>query len=149
MEGSDNKSTGRYQVLIAEGIELIRKALVAIVDEESDMVQGVLDLKDTRIYSIMIPRTDISSASINSTLGEVIDLVDGVFDVLQIQNIGFDLPLKPLLLVSRIERQCPVVAADDNTIGLVIRVEICRQKHQARTAVSHAAMVCEKQDQAR
>ena len=46
-----------------------------ITDEESDMVSGVLDLKGTTTHSIMIPRTDISSASINSTLGEFIKLV--------------------------------------------------------------------------
>lgn len=46
-----------------------------ITDEESDMVSGVLDLKETKAHSIMIPRTEISSASINSTLGEVIKLV--------------------------------------------------------------------------
>jgi CBS domain containing-hemolysin-like protein len=46
-----------------------------ISDEESEMVHGVLDLKETMVHSLMIPRTDISSASINSTLGEVIQLV--------------------------------------------------------------------------
>jgi magnesium and cobalt transporter len=46
-----------------------------ISDEESDMVYGVLDLKETKAHSIMIPRTEISSASINSTLGEVLKLV--------------------------------------------------------------------------
>ena len=46
-----------------------------ISDEESDMVHGVLDLKETKAQSIMIPRTEISSASIDSTLGEVIKLV--------------------------------------------------------------------------
>jgi len=46
-----------------------------ITDEESEMVHGVLDLKETTAHSIMIPRTDISSTSINSTLGEFIALV--------------------------------------------------------------------------
>jgi len=46
-----------------------------ISDEESDMVHGVLDLKETKAHSIMIPRTEISSASINSTLGEIIKLI--------------------------------------------------------------------------
>jgi magnesium and cobalt transporter len=46
-----------------------------ITDEESDMVSGVLDLKETTAHSIMIPRTDIFSASINSTLGEFMKLV--------------------------------------------------------------------------
>jgi len=46
-----------------------------ITDEESDMVHGVLDLKETTASSIMIPRTHISSASIDSTLGEIIGLV--------------------------------------------------------------------------
>ncbi len=46
-----------------------------ISGEESDMVFGVLDLKETEAYSIMVPRTEISSASIESTLGEIIKLV--------------------------------------------------------------------------
>lgn len=46
-----------------------------ITDEESDMVHGVLELKETTVSSIMIPRTDISSASIDSTLGDLIQLV--------------------------------------------------------------------------
>jgi CBS domain containing-hemolysin-like protein len=46
-----------------------------ITDEESEMVHGVLDLKETTAHSIMIPRTDISSASIHSSLGEIIELV--------------------------------------------------------------------------
>jgi len=46
-----------------------------ITDEESHMVYGVLDLKETPAHSIMIPRTEISSAPVNSTLGELIDLV--------------------------------------------------------------------------
>ena len=44
-------------------------------DEESDMVHGVLELKETMAHSIMIPRTEISSTSINSTLAEVIKLI--------------------------------------------------------------------------
>lgn len=46
-----------------------------ISNEESDMVYGVLDLKETKAQSIMIPRTEISSAPIDSTLGDAIELV--------------------------------------------------------------------------
>ncbi len=46
-----------------------------ISDEETHMVNGVLDLKETWAHSIMIPRTEISSAPANSTLSEVIRLV--------------------------------------------------------------------------
>jgi magnesium and cobalt transporter len=46
-----------------------------ITDEESHMVYGVLDLKETPAHSIMVPRTEISSAPVDSTLGELIDLV--------------------------------------------------------------------------
>jgi len=46
-----------------------------ISDEESDMVFGVLDLKETQAHSIMVPRTEISSAPIDATLGEIIALV--------------------------------------------------------------------------
>ncbi len=46
-----------------------------ISDEESHMVYGVLDLKETKAHSIMVPRTEISSASADFTLGEMIDLV--------------------------------------------------------------------------
>ena len=46
-----------------------------ITNEESHMFSGVLDLRETRAHSIMIPRTEISSAPFNSTLGEVISLI--------------------------------------------------------------------------
>ena len=46
-----------------------------ITNELSDMVYGVLDLKETKAHSIMIPRTEISSAPIDSTLGDAIELV--------------------------------------------------------------------------
>ena len=46
-----------------------------ISDEESEMVHGVLELKETTASSIMIPRTDLTSASIDSTLGEFIQLI--------------------------------------------------------------------------
>jgi len=46
-----------------------------ITDEESDMFQGVLELKETKAHSIMIPRTEISSAPADSTLKEFIDLI--------------------------------------------------------------------------
>ncbi|MBN1104933.1 MAG: HlyC/CorC family transporter [Deltaproteobacteria bacterium] len=46
-----------------------------ITGEESDMVYGVLDLKDTQVRSIMIPRTSVVSASSDATLGEMLNLV--------------------------------------------------------------------------
>ncbi|MDY6881350.1 MAG: hemolysin family protein [Desulfatiglans sp.] len=46
-----------------------------ISDEESHMVYGVLDLKETKANSIMVPRTEISSSSADSTIGEIIQLV--------------------------------------------------------------------------
>jgi CBS domain containing-hemolysin-like protein len=46
-----------------------------ISHEESHMVSGVLDLKETTAQSIMIPRTEISSASVDATTGELIKLV--------------------------------------------------------------------------
>jgi len=57
--------------LINEG-----RAKGLISSEESRMVQGVLHLKQIQAHSIMVPRTDISSAPINATLGEVIELVN-------------------------------------------------------------------------
>lgn len=64
---------------LAEGLQDLMdegQAKGFMTDEESEMVHGVLELKETRIHSILIPRTEISSASINSTLGEVIELVN-------------------------------------------------------------------------
>jgi CBS domain containing-hemolysin-like protein len=51
------------------------QAIGLITGEESDMVHGVLELRDTTASSIMISRTHISSASVDSTLGEIIMLV--------------------------------------------------------------------------
>lgn len=47
-----------------------------ISGEESNMVFGVLDLKDTKAHAIMVPRTEISSAPLDASLGEVIKLVN-------------------------------------------------------------------------
>ncbi|MBC8418479.1 MAG: hemolysin family protein [Proteobacteria bacterium] len=63
---------------LAEGIHDLMdegQAKGLITNEESHMVYGVLDLKETEVHSIMIPRIDISSASVDSTIGEIIDLV--------------------------------------------------------------------------
>ncbi len=46
-----------------------------ITGEESDMVYGVLDLKEITAHSIMVPRTEISSVPMDATLDEVIHLV--------------------------------------------------------------------------
>lgn len=46
-----------------------------ITGEESDMVYGVLDLKETTAHAIMVPRTEISSVAMDATLEEVIRLV--------------------------------------------------------------------------
>jgi magnesium and cobalt transporter len=69
LDNSDNLAE-EIQDLMDEG-----QAKGLITDEESDMVHGVLDLKETRVHSIMIPRTEISSAPAESTLEDVIKLV--------------------------------------------------------------------------
>jgi magnesium and cobalt transporter len=46
-----------------------------ISDEESEMVSGVLDLKETKTQAIMVPRTEIASAPVEATLGQVIQLM--------------------------------------------------------------------------
>lgn len=66
----DSDLTEEIHDLMTEG-----EAKGLVSGEESDMVYGVLDLKEIKAHSIMIPRTEISSASIDSTLGEAIDLV--------------------------------------------------------------------------
>jgi len=68
--GNSNDLAEEIHDLMDEG-----QAKGLISNEESHMVDGVLDLKQTRADSIMIPRTEISSAPANSTLGEIIKLV--------------------------------------------------------------------------
>jgi magnesium and cobalt transporter len=46
-----------------------------ITNEESEMVDAVLDLRDKKVHSVMIPRTEGWFASANATLGEIIELV--------------------------------------------------------------------------
>lgn len=65
-----NELTEEIHDLIDEG-----QAKGLITNEESHMVYGVLDLKETKAHSIMIPRTEILSAAADATLGEVINLV--------------------------------------------------------------------------
>lgn len=69
--GNSSDLTEEIHELMDEG-----QAKGLISDEESGMVYAVLDLKETRASSIMIPRTEISSASVDATLGEVIKLVN-------------------------------------------------------------------------
>ncbi|RLB83407.1 MAG: hypothetical protein DRH15_05530, partial [Deltaproteobacteria bacterium] len=47
-----------------------------ISGEETHMVFGALHLRETKAHSIMVPRTEISSAPLDSSLGEVIKLVN-------------------------------------------------------------------------
>ena len=68
--GKETDLTEEIHDLMNEG-----QAKGLISGEESDMVHGVLDLKEITAHSIMIPRTEMSSASIDATLGEVIKLV--------------------------------------------------------------------------
>jgi CBS domain containing-hemolysin-like protein len=69
LDNSDDLAEGIHD-LMDEG-----QAKGLISNEESHMVYGVLDLKETKAHSIMVPRTEISSASVDATLGEVISLV--------------------------------------------------------------------------
>lgn len=64
--------TEEIQDLMDEG-----QAKGLISGEESEMVHGVLDLKETKAQSIMIPRTGVRWATIHSTLGEIVQLVTG------------------------------------------------------------------------
>ena len=47
-----------------------------ISGEETNMVYGALHLRETKAHSIMVPRTEISTASLDTSLGEVIKLVN-------------------------------------------------------------------------
>ncbi len=68
LKGSD--LTEEIHDLMDEG-----QAKGLITGEESDMVYGILDLKDTTAHSIMVPRTEIFSVAMDATLDEVIRLV--------------------------------------------------------------------------
>lgn len=69
--GDSTELAEEIQELMDEG-----HARGLISDEESEMVYGVLDLKETKTHSIMVPRTQVSSAAEDATLGEVIQLVN-------------------------------------------------------------------------
>lgn len=47
-----------------------------ISDEVSDMVHAVLDLKETKAYEIMVPRTQVISAPLTISLNEAIKLIN-------------------------------------------------------------------------
>ncbi len=68
--GDSNDLAEEIHDLMDEG-----HAMGLVSDEETDMVFGVLDLKETQAHSVMIPRTEISSAPADATLGEIIELV--------------------------------------------------------------------------
>jgi magnesium and cobalt transporter len=62
--------TEELQDLMHEG-----QAKGLISDEESEMVQAVLELKETTASSIMIPRTEVVAAPLGISLAEAIKLV--------------------------------------------------------------------------
>ena len=62
--------TEEIQDLMHEG-----QARGLISGEESDMVQAVLELKETTASSIMVPRTEVVAAPLGLSLGEAIRLV--------------------------------------------------------------------------
>jgi len=62
--------TEELQDLMHEG-----QAKGLISDEESEMVQAVLELKETTASSIMIPRTEVVAAPLGLSLAEAIKLV--------------------------------------------------------------------------
>ena len=68
--GDSNDLAEEIHDLMDEG-----HAMGLVSDEETDMVFGVLDLKETQAHSVMIPRTEISSAPADATMGEIIKLV--------------------------------------------------------------------------
>jgi magnesium and cobalt transporter len=70
LRSNSNNLTEEIHDLMDEG-----QAKGIISNEESHMVSGVLDLKETPAHAIMIPRTEVSSAPVNSTLGEITKLV--------------------------------------------------------------------------
>jgi len=68
--GDSSDLTEEIHDLMDEG-----QAKGLVSNEESDMVFGVLDLKETKAHSIMVPRIEISSAPVDASLGEIIRLV--------------------------------------------------------------------------
>jgi CBS domain containing-hemolysin-like protein len=68
--GDSSDLTEEIHDLMDEG-----QAKGLVTNEESDMVFAVLDLKETKAQSIMIPRIEISSAPVDASLGEIIKLV--------------------------------------------------------------------------
>jgi len=68
--GDSSDLTEEIHDLMDEG-----QARGLVSNEESDMVFGVLDLKETKAHSIMVPRIEISSAPVEASLGEIIKLV--------------------------------------------------------------------------
>ncbi len=73
-----NRLSGHRPEDIAEEIQEIideGQAKGLITDEESEMVLGVLELKDTKASSIMVPRISMVSAPSTSSVGDVISLI--------------------------------------------------------------------------
>ena len=68
--GDSSDLTEEIHDLMDEG-----QAKGLVSNEESDMVFGVLDLKETQVHSIMVPRIDVSSAPVDASLGTIIKLV--------------------------------------------------------------------------
>ena len=55
----------------------VLKSKGAINEEENEMIHGVLELKDTIVRNIMIPRTQIISISSDKTISELFEIIKG------------------------------------------------------------------------
>ena len=69
MSGSDNVRASISDALEAEVADAGHDQLSA---EERIMLRNVLELRELRADDVMVPRADIVSADVNSTLGEVL-----------------------------------------------------------------------------
>jgi DNA-binding NarL/FixJ family response regulator len=79
MESNDTNAADTCRVLIAESIELVRKALVAIVDEQTDMAacgvamdeEGVLDSIDRQEPDIVILDMELPGTDALELIGRI------------------------------------------------------------------------------
>ena len=92
----------------------------AIDEEEKDLIESVFALGDTIVREVMVPRTDMTTASTDQTIGEVLDLADeNGFSRLPVCGDGIDDIVGVCLIkdLARVERR----GGGDRTVMSLMR----------------------------
>jgi len=97
-----SQKTGLFKLFSGKDKEIDRKTLNSLEDEQKEMIQGIVELSDTTVKEVMVPRIDTIFISVDSNrdelLGRIIEsghsrfpvyeeTIDNVIGILYVKDI--------------------------------------------------------------